>query len=327
MQRPISCLVVDVGGTNTRLYYSEDIRIPDIEYEEIQMFPVRSISALKNAVVKTMAGLGRKPDSTLFAMAGIVKDHKTGMSTNWDERSTLSVEMFRSWGLPENTILVNDLEAAAYAIDAVAFATSRPGIIHLNSKEPVQFSNSVVIAPGTGLGMAVLVYADSKVPVVLTSEAQHCCAGSFFKRHRDIIRSYEDNTGTAPSWEDLVSGRGLEYLYYYGTGIKCSASRVAELGAEGNAEALRAIHDYYHFAAEAAQTLALLVRPTGGVYLCGDTTVKNKEIILHSDFADRFCANPVHGPTLADFPLSILNAPHLVISGGVRMGQIYFLSP
>jgi glucokinase len=170
--------------------------------------------------------------------------------------------------------------------------------------------------------MAVIVYADSKSPIVLTSEAQHCPAGSFYKRHKDIIRSFEGHTGVAPSWEDLVSGRGLEYLYFFGTRRRCGAPRIAELADGGDKAALRAFSDYYHFAAEAAQTLALLVRPTGGVYLCGDTTVKNKKHIIRSDFRARFCSNPVHQEALSGFSLAILDKKNLVISGGTRMAQL-----
>jgi len=283
------------------------------------------MDALKNAVERKLRELQRVPDHAIVAMAGIVTDHTRGMMTNWEEQTSLSVDMFRSWGLPETTLLVNDLEAAAYAIDAVATDGRHDCVQVLNNTTPAFFSNSVIVAPGTGLGMAVLIYNDVRKPVVLTSEAQHCPAGSFYKRHRDIITSYEEHNGEAPSWEDLVSGRGLEYLFFYTAQKEESASRIAELALSGKDQAAcLAMLDYYHIAAEAAQTLALLVKPAGGVYLCGDTTVKNKELIRRSDFSKRFCFNPVHRETLSRYSLAILDIEHLVISGGIRMAQLYF---
>ncbi len=322
MGNSTSCLVVDVGGSNTRFLRMQDIQKPPDVQEAIRTHPVRSKEAFRRAVEKNLAAMSEKPQSAVVAMAGIVNDHRSGMMTNWEEQTNLNLEELCSWGLPEETILANDLEAAAYAIDPIAFDDHRERTTYLNANRPARYRNSVVIAPGTGFGMAVLVYTDSTVPVVLTSEAQHCPAGSFYKRHIDIIRSFEEQQNEAPSWEDLVSGRGLEFLYSYNTGRKSEASRIAERANTGDAGAQMAVCDYYNVAAEAAQTLALLVRPAGGVYLCGDTTVKNKELIMRSGFVTRFCDNPVHEQTLATYPLVILDIENVVVHGAIRMGQL-----
>ncbi|MGD2206298.1 MAG: glucokinase, partial [Anaerolineae bacterium] len=139
-------LAGDVGGTKTNLaiYSSEGGLTPVTQ----AIFESAEYPNLKAIVTEFLAGAGESVDKAAFGVPGPVVGGQVNVTNlPWLIRETTLQE---SLGLDEVKLL-NDLEATAY------------GVPHLPSEDlfllndaPPQSGTKAVLAPGTGLGEAIL---------------------------------------------------------------------------------------------------------------------------------------------------------------------------
>jgi glucokinase len=160
-------LAGDLGGTHARLAIFP--RDPGAEAAASAQFASADYPSFAMLLDAFRAS---HPDLVLtrcaLAVAGPVIDgrcHTTNLPWHLDAR-----EIALTLGLtPGDVILLNDVEAAALGLPAVPaerFAVVQPG-------DPEARGNQALIAPGTGLGEAIL-YWDGKRHHAFATEGGHC---------------------------------------------------------------------------------------------------------------------------------------------------------
>lgn len=210
-------LAGDIGGTNTRLsLFNPDLtpvkgtltKYPSGEHKALEEILEKYVGEfLPKAGVKKL-----KLKLAGFGVAGPVRDGKV-KTTNlpWElDAKKLSKKL----GV-RTTALVNDLYATAAGIEVLpksAFTVLRKG------SRPKAGGNRAVIAPGTGLGHASLVWT-GKTHVICPAEAGHIEFASMNRvedQLRDFIASKRDPShgffGRC-SYENVLSGPGLRNIY------------------------------------------------------------------------------------------------------------------
>lgn len=200
-------LAGDIGGTKTVLALYERTA-DDVRLVNEATFSSREYNTLEQVVSEF---LGDKRPALYGACFGVAGPVQGGMArlTNlpWildESRLAKALETPR-------VRLLNDLEAAAYGMLFLGphefeslqpgRATSRPGHI-------------AVIAPGTGLGEAILHY-DGQHYVALASEGGHT---DFAPRTDDeiaLLRHLRSAFGGHVSYERILSGAGFANLYRF----------------------------------------------------------------------------------------------------------------
>lgn len=200
-------LAGDIGGTKTVLALYER-SADDVRMVNQATFSSREYNTLEQVVSEFM---GDKHPSLYGACFGVAGPVQGGMArlTNlpWildESRLAKALETPR-------VRLLNDLEAAAYGMLFLAphefetlqagRATSRPG-------------NIAVIAPGTGLGEAILHY-DGQHYGALASEGGHT---DFAPRTDDeiaLLRYLRSAFGGHVSYERILSGAGFANVYRF----------------------------------------------------------------------------------------------------------------
>jgi len=206
------------------------------------------------------------------------------------------------------------------------------GLIPLHSPsdcEP-QSGNIVFLAPGTGLGAASLVRTglDDPTHIPVGCECQHTMIPAF---HEDLVLCFGALTemlGHPPTWEDVVSGRGIARVYAalqameFGTTPELpddsGTSAIAEAAASGDDLAVRALATYYRALGAFAQLLALSEQPCAGVFIGGATTAKNIEVIRRGDLVREFLENPFVGQVLAEVPVHVVEGD-VNLAGALRI--------
>jgi len=197
-----------------------------------------------------------------------------------------------TWGFPvPRAKLVNDLVAAARGLVGVLGATwDVPDCCPRYSSPSDKTAEGgaladerlVLIMPGTGLGTAALVRThDAKGDAVFTAvpaEMQHAQIPAFDETHARLIERWKAHT-SAPwlRWEDFVSGKGLETAYrLLGGEEDLDAKGIAKRAQDGrDRPGVESLTLFYRCVARYAQLAALAYRPTAGVFVGGDTTLKN----------------------------------------------------
>jgi glucokinase len=198
-------LVGDVGGTNVRLAVARVTERGFVDLSNVSRLPVATFPSLNDAIEAWRAGGKTLPENAVFALAGPTgADEVKFTNSPWVVSASGTQHRFGF----KSVTLVNDFAAQARAVPA-----NRPDEFEtLIDGVAIKGAPMVVLGPGTGLGMAILMPEGEGWHVVST-EAGHQAYAPCSPRERQIL---EHVTRTMPyvSYENLVSGRGLDRLYH-----------------------------------------------------------------------------------------------------------------
>jgi len=198
-------LAGDIGGTNARLAYFQ----PQNGYLSLvseRTFPSREHSEFGEIVTQFVDDSGTRPDAACFGIAGPVRNGRVETSNlPWVIEQSLLAKQIH---LPA-TLLINDLEASAWGIGALA-----PGdLVPLNKVSGASVGNQGVIAPGTGLGEAGLFW-DGNRHHVFACEGGHADFGPQGDLQIELVRFLQARFGHV-SYERILSGPGLVNVYEF----------------------------------------------------------------------------------------------------------------
>lgn len=274
---PPAKLIADIGGTNARFAIARDGRV-----EHLAVLPTRQYATMQDAARAFLAGLpaGIAVTRGVLDIAGPVTGDRVGLTNSgW----SFSIEAARrDLGFTELKV-VNDFAAAALGIPLLA-----AGEFHQIGGGTHQVHGPIgVIGPGTGLGVAGLVYSDGRW-VVLPGEGGHATMPPATRQEGAILDLLRDRYGHV-SAERVLSGHGLQNLYLALSSL-AGAEGPALTDHEITARALdgsdalcgRVLDTFCELLGTVAGNLALTVGATGGVFLIGGILPR---------FADRFAAS------------------------------------
>jgi glucokinase len=203
-------LVGDVGGTNARLAIASVGADGAVSLGDVVRKPTRLFKGLDGAVAEfageiTAAG-HLLPSRAVFALAGPTGAREIHMTNlGWTVNADALAARFGF----ASVRLINDFAAQARAVPAMApdrfeELAAGPGV----PGEPV-----VVLGPGTGLGMAILVpHRGGPGWDVVPTEGGHQAFGPCDARERKVLDHLSQDLPFV-SFETVVSGPGLDRIY------------------------------------------------------------------------------------------------------------------
>lgn len=305
------CLIADVGATHCRL----GLRPvgPSVLALRFVKVEVNSVKSFHDASTKFAARLGKDVTTRIVTAcvsipgpithAGARGGPISNFSGPTPQEKVVLLEALPSVLFPKGrTTLLNDLEAGSYGIIALHHGGAfdqyftqmwkgNEGEDKGNDRASLGEAHSVLLAPGTGLGTSVVLYDRlERRHHVMPLEFGHTSVQSC--SHRDILRSYRRKLARGHfevEYDDLCSGRGLEFLYRRIKGIDAKAAsptagQVCSLASQGDRDALMTMRLYYTFLMRLASQLAMGICPRQ-IILLGDNMVKN-EFYFNTDAVD-----------------------------------------
>lgn len=302
-------VAVDVGASHTRVRVgTREVPGGDTSVDMVQS--IRSVDALLGLLGEVRQGIdGDGPVHLSAGVAGPLVEGGAREITNWFGPRRVSAETIRALGF-DRILLMNDLEAAAYGLASLLDSPRRPGALDsLDEVSVPEGGNRVLVMPGSGLGSAAIVdLGVGRKPRwhVVPSEAAHAAASG--QEHDPLLHALTEERLRPPTWEECVSGPGLETLWRLSGegGAPPPARDIARLAREGDLRARAALDQYYHFAARFSQTLALAFLSHGGLYLAGSSTRANHDLIPREAFREAFRTNPTMEPLLRKIPVFLV---------------------
>ena len=198
----MSCLLADIGGTNTRCAIVGANDAPDV----IKVFENGNFTGLEGLLTHYIESLpaDRKPTSGRFAVAAPIRGDTVQMiNIDWQFSSeslcqSLQLEQLR---------LLNDFEALAIGLPSLgANAIRQVGGGNAQPNQPM-----AVLGPGTGLGVASLIPARDGWQAI-SGEGGHVTLPAVTAKEAELIKNLRERFGHC-SAERLISGPGLELLH------------------------------------------------------------------------------------------------------------------
>ena len=310
-------LAGDVGGTKVHLAL---YRFAEGKLNEIrdQKFPAAGYVSLDVIVKEFLDASGdARPEivAACFGCPGPVRDGRlklTNLPWTLDAR-----ELSRSLGI-EHVFLINDLEANGYGIPEL-----RPeSIFTLHTADVAAVGHRGLMAAGTGLGEALLIWDGKSRHVPIPSEGGHCDFAPRTDRELELLQYLRRTLNGRVSFERVVSGLGLQNVYGFlrdEVGMEEPAwlrermakedpnSVVGHCAEDGSSELCFETMKIFAAAYGAeAGNIALKVLATGGMYLGGGIAPKILKTLQLGDFTEAFLDKGRMRPVLEAIPVRVI---------------------
>ncbi|MGD2083597.1 MAG: glucokinase [Chromatiales bacterium] len=228
--------------------------------------------------------------------------------------------------------LLNDLEATAHGVltlDDQAFRVLNPG-------EPQARGNRAVIAAGTGLGEAGMVWDGSGYRPFPT-EGGHAGYGPEDAVERALLAFMAGRYGRV-TWERVLSGSALPDLLGFveehegepaDPGLRTemqsgdAGAAITRAASEGRCPVcVRAVDLFARLYGSEAGNLGLRMLATGGIYIGGGIAPKIVDTLARGPFLEAFRSKPPMEGLLAAMPLKVVMESRAALLGAARVASL-----
>jgi glucokinase len=295
--------VADIGGTNFRLAISD---IDRMTIENFALLSTGDFSRPQEAIERYLKTIPHRPDLVGIAVAGPI-DGDVARMTNRPWTFT-KAEIQAATGA-RYVAFVNDFEALALAVTTLTDYDLQV----VRNGRPALDGNRIVLGPGTGLGLAGLVWQQERsIPVA--SEGGHASFGALTSEELALLAKMDLAPGTVTA-EKLLSGAGLASLYNAMASGKAGAGtrdwfdtpRIIKAALSGqDALAARALDQFVAWLGRFASDMALAFGARGGIYLGGGIAPNIVSALKGSTFRSAFIENSEMARYLDDIPIWVI---------------------
>ncbi len=308
-------LIGDIGGTKTDLAIVSDTG--EVEPEFQSTFKSADHPSLESIIQIFLANTQVTITKAVFGVAGPVVDGEAQI-TNLPWR--ISEKKLRETFKFDQARLLNDLEAIAYAVPNLP-ARDLAALNGDISNRPTD-KNKAVIAPGTGLGEAILFY-HANAYHVMPSEGGHASFAPNSLFEIGLLRSLLEKYSHV-SYERVCSGGlGIPNIYSYlkenkyaeeAEHIKKAIEQAADptpiivqAGLKHESEmCIQTLNAFVSILGAEASNLALKVMALGGVYLGGGIPPKILPKLKDGTFMAAFVRKGRFSDMLAQIPVYVI---------------------
>jgi glucokinase len=319
-------LAGDVGGTKVHLALYDFVD-GKLEFSRDERFPAKNYTGLEE-IVKEFLGAA-KVTAACFGVPGPVRDGRlrlTNLPWTLDSR-----ELSTSLSI-NHVFLINDLEANGYGVAELA-----PDQIYtLAEGDPSQLGNRALIAAGTGLGEAMLIW-NGHTHTPHPSEGGHKDYAPRNEDEIDLLRFLKQKYNGRISFERVVSGPGLTNIYEFLREVRgidepvWLAERIAaedpnavitELALAAKSEICEKALDMF-VSAYGAETgnLALTLLSVGGVYVGGGIAPRILEKLKDGTFVKAFTNKGRLSQLLINMPVRVILESRAALLGAAAYAE------
>jgi glucokinase len=307
---PAHALVADIGGTNARFAIAD---LAALRLRDIRTFPTAENVTLADAMRAYLKDAPEKVAHAGLAVAAPLREDTVKFTNaTWTfKQSTLAKEA----GLDEVSVF-NDFEAQAYALPVL----TKDELHALGGGTAVERAPKVVLGPGTGLGVAGLVWSPTGwVPV--PGEGGHQTFPAENERELAILERMRKGLERL-SVERVLSGPGLADIYRavaasHGFGdAEYSPAEVEHMAISGEDDmAVQALDFFVRWLGRFAGDMALALGARGGVYIGGGIAPKMLPRLEEADFRQEFERKGRMKPYVEAIPIKVIVSDYPGLKG------------
>jgi glucokinase len=232
----------------------------------------------------------------------------------------------------EHVFLINDLEANGYGIAEL----TADQILVLSKGDPAAEGNRGLIAAGTGLGEAILVW-DGRTYLPMASEGGHSDFAARNEEEIGLLRYLQKTLGGRVSSERVISGIGLANVYAYCRDVKGMEEPpwlkdrmrtedpnavIGELGESGASDlCVEALNIFVSAYGAEAGNLALKILAVGGMYVGGGIAPKLLKKMQDGTFMKAFTDKGRLSDLLVQTPVRLILESRAALMGAAAFAE------
>lgn len=308
----MSKIIADIGGTNARFALVDDAG----SISNIDVLACADYKSPGDAAQTYLKRIGGQPKTGAFAVATALDGTDAVTMTNHVWNFSISGTK-ADIGLSSLRV-VNDFAALAYAVP------------YLAEKDRYQLGGGVaqknmpiaIIGPGTGLGVAGVVFDDAGKPIVVTAEGGHVTMPADNAREFVLFEWLKNSKYHHISAERVVSGKGLVNLYHAVCGVdgldlpELTPAEITAKALDKSCKACVEVLDLFcHFLGVVSGNLALSYGAKGGVYIAGGIVPQLGEYFKTSRFRESYLAKGRFSEYVGRIPTFIITHPYPGLEG------------
>lgn len=316
---------VDVGGTNTTVGIAGVI---DTSVEPLfsLRFKTQHLPSLIPAVQHALSYAEEHHidvTTACIGAAGVVSSSQTFVNlTNvaWD----FNVQDLIDKTTIDAAFAINDFQATGYGIHLLDPSDTRDIVVVKNTANVDDLRmTKAILGAGTGLGKSILTYNEqNKTYIPIASEGGHGDFPVYDDFEQKLVNFVKQKRGTNEPviYEELLSGRGIEYIYLFlkelnrhpdtvhTKDIVLSSDKASLISSyrtsdQTCAETMRLFAKFY---GRCAKNFVLDCLATGGLYIAGGIAPKNIEIFRGNEFLNEFTYAHQRSQVLENIPIYII---------------------
>ncbi len=232
----------------------------------------------------------------------------------------------------EHVFLINDLEANGYGIAEL----TPDQILVLSKGDPAAEGNRGLIAAGTGLGEAILVW-NGHTYLPMASEGGHSDFAARNEEEIGLLRYLQKTLGGRVSSERVISGIGLANVYAYCRDVKGMEEPpwlkdrmrtedpnavIGELGESGASDlCVEALNIFVSAYGAEAGNLALKILAVGGMYVGGGIAPKLLKKMQDGTFMKAFTDKGRLSDLLVQTPVRLILESRAALMGAAAYAE------
>ena len=322
-------LAAEIGGTKTILALYEQQNSEWVCYKK-DTFSSAEFDGFSNVLdvfLSTEADLVLQ--SVCIGVAGPVVNGDC-MTTNlpWVLKRKEIADQTRA----KHVCLLNDLEATAWGV----LNLSEDNFVELNPDAKDNPGNIAVLAAGTGLGEAMIIWNDDKHHVVAT-EGGHTDFAPRNELEIGLLRYLMGLYSQHVSYERVVCGQGLVNIYQYLKSqqyapvdseleLRMSEADPAAIISEkavvgGDALCIKALEVFCEIYGAEAGNLALKCLPKAGIVLAGGIAAKILPAMQNGDFMRGYLAKGRYKSVLQDISVKVCLNLEVALLGAATVAK------
>lgn len=318
-------LAGDIGGTKTVLALFQEKGTVAFDREPLResVYPSNHYNSLEAIIQEFLQDVGKvELTGASFGVAGPVVNMRAQITNlPWiiDARSISNT-------IHTNTHLLNDLEAIANAVPYL----EEDDTFTINRGNPEPHGAIGVVAPGTGLGEAFLVWIGDRYESY-PSEGGHAAFAPTTARQTDLLAYWQERLDHV-SYERLCSGMGMPNIYRYlrdcgdfeepewlhkqlDTAADQTPIIVQTAVQEKLPICVETLDLFMEILGGEAANLALKVLATGGVYIGGGIPPRILPQLQQSRFMHQFQSKGRFSELMVKIPVHVIRNPKVALYG------------
>jgi glucokinase len=294
-------LVADIGGTNARFALSD----PAGALHDVRVLSAASFPNLDEAIAAYFAGLTRpRPTQACFACA--CPTHGPEIKFTNSSWRFVKVDLKHKFAF-DRFVVINDFEALAASVPTLSGAQ----LASLRAGTPDPSSISLVVGPGTGLGVGGYVPAGKGAWAVISGEGGHVGFAPNTDQEVRLWQRMREKYGRVSN-ERVLNGAGLVNVYRFladeaGQQVgEIDAPEISKRALAGDEIAINTVLMFFDMLGSATGDLALAYGSRGGVYIGGGITPKLLDFARRSNFVNRFLDKGRVSAILQSMPIWVI---------------------